>query len=62
MRAPKQLILVFFLIAAMGFFTLLFKKDYSLKSNFQSNLNWYAVYNNLTVNPVRAGFSNGVKP
>ncbi|MFH1958269.1 MAG: hypothetical protein ABIJ15_07340 [bacterium] len=51
MRAPKQLILVFFLIAAMGFFTLLFKKGYSAESNLQSNLNWYAVYNSLTVKP-----------
>jgi len=45
MRAPKQLILVFFLIAALGFFTMLFKKGYSVESNLQSNLNWYAVYN-----------------
>jgi len=51
MRAPKQLIMIFLLIVIAGFFTLLFKKDYSTKSNLQSNLNWYAVYNNLVAKP-----------
>ena len=47
MRVPKQLILVFLLIAVVGFFTLLLKKNYSVESNLQSNLNWYAIYNSM---------------
>jgi len=62
MRAPKQLILIFFLIAITGFLTLLFKKDYSTENNLLSNLNWYAVYNSLTVKPVEKDISNGEKP
>ena len=30
------------IIGLAGFFTLLFKKDYSVKNNILSNANWYA--------------------
>jgi len=45
MKSAKQLIVLFLLIAAVGFLTLRFKKEYSIKNNELSNRNWYAVIN-----------------